>query len=831
MRCHFVSKILLKVILPRAAHQIAKTISAQSQRMVSEFMLRKQIEDAGHTICAHRWQTALKVFCHSVSSSAAVQIDQAAFWASGFWTHVAGCQSEMLHVGQFVVVSPRLYNSAWDGLDEGIQLVRVLLEQDYYAHREQYDDDGMTEQDLQQLLGIIKFLVQGARSGDPARKMQYEEFVRSEATSFPDGVTDILAQLVDEREGTLVESNPPDLGVIRAIASSSGRTTYRIETVSCLGLQSVEKTQLKKAMGRDFDTNDATTGQRAYLEALEERVGIDPAGRQWEIEFSNALQAAFNNMGDGMFEQWAVTSDQPYVRDASGRLSFYDYCQRPDVKQYIDSLAANTPGHQHENKYFSVFGQNWPKAQLIPWTDEELGLIAFCQNEGSGVMADAIREGRSDFAGLTHKYVGALTRRCSQGRHAPADCYTSLQALLKGGSWAALRRDDWTGFVNRVKAASDGRGGIHDTCYLTVNSSVEVFMTMPASFASNFMDPSMDVLHGQTSNGPENVLIRFLNFEPDGAGVHSPIDIGSHSHSFYTHGFRFPPLTLFAAVGVEIMQFEYDGTHSVRAALLQRFGKAPDPLVNGDGKLHLHRKQIEAFIAEAERENLLRAANPSSRQERQLVDTLLTSADWSKEVDTYLPRGRDSSIFTVHQTRVTVQGTFLLPAARDLAAIETQRQVQANHQAYGSIYKSKMLADTTELRYGDRLSYVRGINEVTTLRPLTMGEEFDRDDRWVDWKGEKYSARREWSYVYDEPAVSNIDDDGFDEGHDGWRLADFHRYYVDLVASLNGDTSLVPTMDEVAAARLYTGPAYVVINAFLRLVSLQATIPLLANLC
>ena len=98
-----------------------------------------------------------------------------------------------------------------------------------------------------------------------------------------------------------------------------------------------------------------------------------------------------------------------------------------------------------------------------------------------------------------------------------------------------------------------------------------------------------------------------------------------------------------------------------------------------------------------------------------------------------------------------------------------------------------------------------------------MAEEWARDHRWTDWEGESFGGRREWDYVWSQPAVENTKT-GFDKGHGGWRLADFRQQYVERVAAGGGDDELVPTLEEVAAARLYTGPAFEKLNGFMRLV-------------
>ena len=117
------------------------------------------------------------------------------------------------------------------------------------------------------------------------------------------------------------------------------------------------------------------------------------------------------------------------------------------------------------------------------------------------------------------------------------------------------------------------------------------------------------------------------------------------------------------------------------------------------------------------------------------------------------------------------------------------------------------------------MTYVRGVVEIVFARPLTMAEEWARDHRWTDWKDESFGGQGEWDYVWSQPAVEGRGGiAGFDQGHGGWRLADFRQLYVERVAAAGGGDELVPTLEEVAAARLYTGPAYVKLNGFMRLV-------------
>jgi hypothetical protein len=170
----------------------------------------------------------------------------------------------------------------------------------------------------------------------------------------------------------------------------------------------------------------------------------------------------------------------------------------------------------------------------------------------------------------------------------------------------------------------------------------------------------------------------------------------------------------------------------------------------------------------------------------------------------------------VRQTLVTVRATYLSPAAT--AAGEHSRVVGGGG---GGKLHSKLTSDSTELSYGNRMTFVRGVAEIMFLRPLTMEEEWARDHKWEDWTHKWFGGKAEWDYVWNEPAVEGRGGVvGFDKGHGGMRLADFRQLFIEQIraAGRDADDELVPTLEEVAAARLYTGPAYVKLNGFMRVV-------------
>ena len=60
---------------------------------------------------------------------------------------------------------------------------------------------------------------------------------------------------------------------------------------------------------------------------------------------------------------------------------------------------------------------------------------------------------------------------------------------------------------------------------------------------------------------------------------------------------------------------------------------------------------------------------------------------------------------------------------------------------------SKMLSDAPTLTYADRQTYARGLRELEGPLPLTLAQEWLRDDQWTSFDGKAFSAAREYAYV------------------------------------------------------------------------------------
>lgn len=141
-----------------------------------------------------------------------------------------------------------------------------------------------------------------------------------------------------------------------------------------------------------------------------------------------------------------------------------------------------------------------------------------------------------------------------------------------------------------------------------------------------------------------------------------------------------------------------------------------------------------------------------------------------------------------------------------------------------------------ELKYGTRHDYIDGLDHLYNCTPLTMEQEWCRDDKWLDWKGTEHSSLEEWSYVTSPvPSESQLliggatphtGRVGRDAGHEGWAPEKFLQIANDHIKTRMLEMELpVPadehllTLEDVLAARMYSGPAYAVLNPFLRLLA------------
>ena len=164
----------------------------------------------------------------------------------------------------------------------------------------------------------------------------------------------------------------------------------------------------------------------------------------------------------------------------------------------------------------------------------------------------------------------------------------------------------------------------------------------------------------------------------------------------------------------------------------------------------------------------------------------------------------------VNQRLLVVRATYRLP-----------RSSAADDSA------SKLCGSVVTLQYGSRATYIAGLSDIIDRPVLSMAHEFNRDFRWIDWKGVAYSLRSEWQYVTG-PAVTKDDctPGRRDSAHDGKSPDGFlcemnafireRREQSELIRGRLPEEFAFLTRDEVLAVRLYSGPAYQPLNDFLR---------------
>ena len=142
----------------------------------------------------------------------------------------------------------------------------------------------------------------------------------------------------------------------------------------------------------------------------------------------------------------------------------------------------------------------------------------------------------------------------------------------------------------------------------------------------------------------------------------------------------------------------------------------------------------------------------------------------------------------------------------------------------------KLVGSSVTLQYGSRAAYIKGLSDVVDRPVLSMVREFTREMSWTDWKGVSYTLRGEWEYVTG-PAVCRDDctPGRRDALNDGKLPATFVEEVNAFIRQRREESSEIRqrladqfaylSLDEVLAVRLYSGPAYQVINGFLRQVA------------
>ena len=139
----------------------------------------------------------------------------------------------------------------------------------------------------------------------------------------------------------------------------------------------------------------------------------------------------------------------------------------------------------------------------------------------------------------------------------------------------------------------------------------------------------------------------------------------------------------------------------------------------------------------------------------------------------------------------------------------------------------RFCTSVVSLTFGKPEAFFLGLDNLTHKPILSMSDEFARDYEWGAWDGSSFSLRAEWAYVTGEATPSTLGCWGERDPLSAGKLpedfqSDINTFIFERrrsgLGSMSGDRAPL-TRDEVLALRLFTGPAYIPINAFLRRIS------------
>jgi hypothetical protein len=186
----------------------------------------------------------------------------------------------------------------------------------------------------------------------------------------------------------------------------------------------------------------------------------------------------------------------------------------------------------------------------------------------------------------------------------------------------------------------------------------------------------------------DSVVVKFVSAGRDGCGLHTAVFTDPAICSF-------PPLTLFTALDVQVGAFEFDGTEELLRECERRYGgRAPTAVPGADGRPRVGRAQLVEWLVENTDDGWnLSSGHPSYQ----------AGINWFH--NQMLPLGVESTIYTVNRTLVTVNATYLLPAAAVAAAAGGGAAVPAPAAVAAGggggpgsdVVHAKLMADSTQL--------------------------------------------------------------------------------------------------------------------------------------
>jgi len=411
-----------------------------------------------------------------------------------------------------------------------------------------------------------------------------------------------------------------------------------------------------------------------------------------------------------------------------------------------------------------------------------------------GALGAAMREGRRDFARSTYALCDALhatfrkqqqdrrQKRDSDGPPAasvlPPLLYTNLEGkygLQEGDArWRNLRAPDEAGF----------RGLLSETL-VRANDRVDCFDKEGYRVFANGEFVAVD--------GP---IVCFEAAESNLQGDHSPVIIKQ--------------------ITVEKPRLSAASLVSADSPLSARFGPIGEKLA----PLFARFSSFSSASAPADRRSSSsEPPEPLSRRESLALRQQTSGA--------FPP----NTLFRLKEIKPA--GSWLAPDGETRPGVDllvVTATFKAPSVASTSADGGKMADRPVSLQYASRQAFVKGLDDIITRPLLTLEQEFTRDYKWTDYKGASYTLREEWEYVNGPAIPATGKTPGTrDKANGGVTLQQFCDRINDHIAKrreklkaadpyapMPSEANAFLTREEVLAVRLYSGPAYQVVNHFLR---------------
>jgi hypothetical protein len=350
---------------------------------------------------------------------------------------------------------------------------------------------------------------------------------------------------------------------------------------------------------------------------VSERVGIDPGGERWKEEVPVVIKEQW--VQEGVLESMEDPAYEEELGVNSWGRSFEAFCAEEEER--IDGRLQNSGG-------------------ALDLDDARL--LEVFSHYGS-VLAAASRESRADYAGLTHRYVNLLARLAT-GADPAQDCYKHLKDTTTESKNTGLQdmEPGWAMLVQDSIAAARAGKPLEQSSVTAAGATI-VVPAEPRNFSPGGYR-QMNTMKGGEMEEQNSAVVRFVSAVPDAAGLHTAVQTDASNCAF-------PPMTRFTVVGVQLDAFEFDGTAALLQACARNCGEAPEPAADGaGGRPHVGRAQLLEWVGEVmpDLAEAFASEDPDERDQ---------ATEWFN--DAMLPEGVESTIFTVNQTLVTVQATYL----------------------------------------------------------------------------------------------------------------------------------------------------------------------------